>query len=369
MKLRIAMVGACPFPVPQGSQVLLRETAQLLQQRGHEVHLVVYGYGAGETPPGLNVHRCRRVPGDGRVRAGPFLAKPLLDLALLFELRRVVREFHIDVVHAHNYEALAVALLAGKRPIVYHTHNVMADELPYYFSGGRLARGFGTWLDRALPRRADRVVALHRRLAGYLILHGCAPDHVTVIPPPVDAAEFEAGLIGRTMPAVLYTGNLDAYQNLGLLERAMGILRKSIPQARLMIATADPRPVPYAECVHTPDLPALRAVLAEDHVVAVPRVSWSGYPIKLLNAMAAGKAVVACASAAYPLTDRYNGLVVPDNDAEAFARALSELLVNARLRAELGRHARETILAEYQPGAIAKLLEDCDLRLLRQPPG
>ena len=48
MKLRVAMVSACPYPVPQGSQVFLRETALTLLNLGHEVHLVVYGYGVGE---------------------------------------------------------------------------------------------------------------------------------------------------------------------------------------------------------------------------------------------------------------------------------------------------------------------------------
>jgi hypothetical protein len=56
----------------------------------------------------------------------------------------------------------------------------------------------------------------------------------------------------------------------------------------------------------------VQPALAPDAVVACPRVSWSGYPIKLLNAMAAGKAIVACASAAYPLTHERDGLVVPD---------------------------------------------------------
>ena len=116
--------------------------------------------------------------------------------------------------------------------------------------------------------------------------------------------------------------------------------------------------------MYTPDFDALRPLLAEDSVFAVPRVSWSGYPIKLLNAMAAGKAIVACESAAYPLLDRVSGLIVPDNDAAAFAEALHELVTNPKLRAELGRNARETILAEHRPDLVAEQIETLDLRLL-----
>ena len=116
---RVAMVAACPYPVPQGSQVLLRDTALALHDRGHDVHLVVYGYGIGENHTGLPIHRCRHVPGARKTAAGPSLAKPVLDVALAATLRRVVRTHHLDVVHAHNYEGLLVALAAHTRPIVY----------------------------------------------------------------------------------------------------------------------------------------------------------------------------------------------------------------------------------------------------------
>ena len=63
---RIAMVGACPFPVPQGSQTLLAETARGLQALGHDVHLLVYGHGLGPDPDDLTIHRARHIPGARR---------------------------------------------------------------------------------------------------------------------------------------------------------------------------------------------------------------------------------------------------------------------------------------------------------------
>ena len=368
MKLRIAMVGACPYPVPQGSQVLLRDTALALRERGHDVHLVVYGHGVGEDTTGLPIHRCRRVPGDGHIQSGPYPAKPLQDLALVQTLRRVIREHAIDVVHAHNYEALIVALCARKRPIVYHAHNAMSDELPYYFRRSAMAARFGHWLDRHVPRRADRIIAPHRRLAGHLIVRGCDHEKIVIVPPPLDANLFGPIKPEKAVPPVLYAGNLDPYQNLDLLYSAMEIVRAKMPYARLLLSTADQAAPGKAEVIPTHDLAAVQRVMAEDSIFAAPRVSWSGYPIKLLNAMAAGKAIVACESAAYPIVDRYNGLVVPDNDARAFAEALIELMTNSKLRGELGRHAREVILAEHQPAAVAEKLEAIDLALLGKGP-
>ncbi len=361
MSLQIAIVGACPYPTPQGSQVFLRDTARLLETRGHAAHLVVYGHGAGEDDSGLPVHRCLTFPGAGKTDAGPSLMKPLLDAALVRTLRRVVREQGIDVVYAHNYEGLLVALAARKRPIVYQAHNAMADELPHFLKPRLVSKRFGAWLDRTFPRRADRVIVPHAALGEYLMACGCRPARMARIAPPADPALFHTEAPGGTSPAVLYTGNLDAYQNLGLLERVMPRVRREAPDAKLVMATAAQGEFPNAEIVATPDFDSLRQVLAQDAVVVCPRVSWSGYPIKLLNAMAAAKPVVACRSAAHPLVHRENGLVVDDNDQAAFADAVIELLGDPGLRRRLGQAARETVCADHDPERIAVQLEDAIL--------
>jgi glycosyltransferase involved in cell wall biosynthesis len=351
--LRIAMVGACPFPVAQGSQVYLADTARQAAAAGHQVHLIVYGYGLGDPPADLRIHRCAAVPGQGKTLAGPSFAKAILDLALVGKVRRVIREQRVDIVHAHNYEGLAVALAARKRPIVYHAHNAMADELPYYFGGVAWARRFGQRLDQTLPKRADACVVPHERLRNYLIENGCREDAVFVIAPAIDANALPAAPVPVAAPTVLYTGNLDAYQNLDLLKAAMAQVRDVIPGARLCVATADERPFPADERVQVNNLSELAANLARDVVVACPRVSWSGYPIKLLNAMGAGRAIVACESAAHPLANEINGLVVPDNDAEAFGGALVRLLQDSDLRSRLGAGAIQSVLETHSPTKAA----------------
>ncbi len=416
MSCRIAMIAACPYPVPQGSQVLLRDTALALRGAGHDVHLVVYGYGVGEDSSGLPIHRCARIPGARKTAAGPSFAKPLLDAALVATLRRVIREQRIDIVHAHNYEGLMAALAARTRPIVYHAHNAMADELPHFLPAAPLARRLGGWLDRTFPRRADHVIAPHQALADYLVSCGCDPSRVPVIPPPPgpapflrapqntpgdhpsrhssvgprsrvagprtsttdsmalpdnapdtvnDRSPFEGGgakrrgmFLAAPLP-ILYTGNLDPYQNLTLLRDAMDHVRARVTDARLIIATSAPGtgPCSNAEHVPTPDLESLCRVLAQDAVVVCPRTSWSGYPMKLLNAMAAGRPVVSCQSAAHPISDEHDGLVVPDNDATALAEALLRLLTDPALRASLGANASETIATRHRPETIAAQIE------------
>lgn len=357
MRYRVAMVAASPFPVSQGSQVLVRQTAELLRDRGHDVHLVVYGYGIGEAPSGISLHRAANPPGARKTLAGPSWAKPLQDAAMVAVLRRVTRMHAIDIVHAHNYEGLLVALMAGTRPVVYHAHNCMRDELPYFISPAWLSRGLGGIIDATFPRRADAVVALHTQARDYLIEHGCRPETLEVIPPPVDGDLVAPVLTHDALPTVVYTGNLDRYQNLALLHHAMTIVRKSEPRAKLIVATADSRNISCDTRVEIHDTAALRNLLAEDVVVACPRTSWSGYPIKLLNAMASGKAIVACAGAAPGIIHGETGLVVPDDDAHAFADALLELLRDPGLRRRLGEAAQRVALERHDPDAVGQRLE------------
>ena len=357
------MVGACPYPVPQGSQVLMRDTALCVQKRGHEVCLVVYGFGEGEDTSGLPVYRCGKVPWTTRMAAGPSFAKPLLDAMLVVTLRRVIQERKIDLIHAHNMEGLLVGLSAGKCPVIYHAHNAMGDELPYFLPH---SAPFGRWLDRTFPCRADRVIAPHERLATYFVKEcGCRPERVCVIPPAIQCVETQKSLIADVdLPPVLYTGNLDSYQNLPLLVAAMEKVLQTLPKARLQVATAQHGRVEGAEQVYTPDWPGLRAVLEQDCVVACPRVSWSGYPIKLLNAMAVGRPIVACQSAAHGLTHGHDALVVPDHDVAAFADALIELLGDRDKRRRFGSNARDTLRTRHDCSVVAEAIEQCYIQAI-----
>lgn len=361
--MRIAVVGACPYPVPQGSQVYLRETARALERAGHDVRLVVYGYGTGEERSGLPIHRSAPLRFAKRTKAGPSIAKPLLDWMLARTLRRVCKEHAIDAVSAHNYEGLLVALLARRRPIVYHAHNAMQDELPAYFAGAHWARRFGEWLDGTLPRRADVCVVPHERLKAYLIECGCRSEDIVVIPPSIDA-------VGSTAPArvsapgVLYTGNLDPYQNLSLLAAAMECVRETQPDARLTIVSADSLAgSPFAgadwvDHVEASDRDVLRNALCEEAVFVCPRVSWSGFPMKLLNAMSAGQAIVCCAASAHPLTHDLDGMIVDDTNPLSLAAAIVRMRADAALRARLGEAARASFERNHGATPFASRLNE-----------
>jgi glycosyltransferase involved in cell wall biosynthesis len=378
---RIALVAACAFPTLQGSQLLVRRLAQGLRARGHDIVVVTYAEGLEGALAGVPVYRAPALLGCHARGSGPRPSKLVLDAALFVALLRVLRRERIELVHAHNYEGALIGLAACKLagvPVIYHSHNALAEELPTYFRGRlarRVARWAGALADREVPRRADHCIAICRELVGYLRAHGVGEDAVEVIPPGGSIDEFparssaELGAVRASFgfgdrPLLLYTGNLDAYQNLELLLASIGRVRAVVPEALLVLAThATPRELPAVLRRHggrTGDaLPAgVRLIAAESFTIVrdllqvadvalCPRSEWSGFPMKLLNYLAAGKAVVVSAGSAKAVRHGVNGWVVAEPGPEPYADAVLTLLADPALRATLGAAARRTVEDEY----------------------
>jgi len=113
------------------------------------------------------------------------------------------------------------------------------------------------------------------------------------------------------------------------------------------------------------DRNGVAAALAAADVVAVPSVvdtggNVDGLPNTLLEALAAGRPVVASAIAGIPevVTDEQNGLLVPERDVDALAAALAELRNRPELRSQLGAEARRRALRELDWAATAAAIEE-----------
>lgn len=387
--LNIAMVAACPFPTSQGSQVLIRELSEALVHRGHSVHVVTYHFGEERDCGELTIHRIPELFQYARFRSGPEIRKPILDILLSLKLDQVVRREKIHIIHTHNYEAPVVAFpvrFLRKIPIVYHSHNTMSDEFYTYFRlkvPQALARGAAHLMDRYIPRHADRVIAINVRVAEFLIEMGTPPEKIEIMPPGIDFgppfADLDGSLRGKLSlgesPLIIYAGNLDAYQRMDLLLDALKKVFCVHQHVKLVVVTSSNTEflrkmielrgmqdrVLFFE---NPSFEIVKEILSCGTLAVNPRISWSGYPIKLLNYMAAELPVVAFQGAAPPIIHEHNGLLVPSGDVEAFADAVLRLLEHSDFAHRLGREARRTVLRNHDWNRIAAEIEGIYAQLL-----
>jgi len=382
-QFRIAMVAACPMPARRGTPLRVERLAEALAARGHHVELITYHVADGPQQLAFPVHRIFRHPVYWRMPVGPSFRKlALYDPVLAWKLSRVLTTRQFDIIHAHHVEGLLVALPARLRhsmPLVYDAHTMLSAELPSYAPGlTRSAFGaVGSWLDGALPRRADHVVAVTPDISDRLVrAHGLDAARISVVTNGVESARFrvDSPPAPDGVTRLFYSGTLAAYQDIDLLLEAFARVRQLRPDSRLCLSVSSSFE-PYEAMARrlgvrdaidllVDGFSELPLRLATADIAVLPRTACPGIPQKLLNYMAAGKAIVASSGSAKVLEHERTGLVVANGDVHGFADAVLRLAGNPPLREELGTRARETVEREFSWERAAEKMERVYARLL-----
>jgi glycosyltransferase involved in cell wall biosynthesis len=374
--LRIAVVAACPFPLPRGTPVRVLRLAEALADVGHEVHVFTYHLGYGDVAPGVQVHRIREVSSYRKLDPGPTYGKLVkVDPLLVALTRRGLKRQPFDVIHAHHYEGLLVGAAAriGLRiPMVYDAHTLLMNELPSYPLGlpFGVKRRLSIAMDRLLPKFADHTVCVTQVIRDRLIADtGMKPRDVTLLANGVEYEHFDPTPYPEALrdnaSTIVFTGNLAAYQRVDLLLRAFRLVLDSRPDAKLLIGTdsafdpyealaAELRIRDRIEIVASPGFAQLPGLLARARVAANPRVDCDGLPVKLLNYMASGRAVVSFDSSAPGVTHMQDGWIAPGGDVPAFAAGLLALLNDAPLAARLGAAGQHYVATNSRWSTVAE---------------
>ena len=392
-KRSIVMVAACPFPANHGTPAAIREMSQELARRGHQVRVVTYPLSDPIPIEGVAIDRVRQIGFNRAITVGPSYQRLVYDFLLVFKLLAVVRKHQVEIIHAHNYEATLVAGLVAwltGLPLVYNAINTMAGELPsfHFIRPQIVATGLARLLDYVTPRLADAVIADTSELRQFLFYQGLALDRITTIHSGVWPEMFAAGDSQRirknmglgNVPVIIYTGTFDEFQGVDYLLRAFQIVRQHVPHVQLLLVgstiksshkdkyaeMAQDLGIGAAVTIMTCSLEELPDFLAAADIAVVPRPESSGIPTKLLNYMAAGKAIVSFAQAATILEDGESGRLVETADASALADGILDLLARPALAAELGRNARQLAETRFSWSVIVSQVESLYDRLIAE---
>ena len=375
-RLRVAVVAACPLPAARGTPIRIFRLSEALHELGHEVHVVAYHLGQKQVPHGFHLHRIKELSWYSRLQAGPSYRKLAVDFYLAAKLREVIASEAIEVIHAHHFEGLLVALLArGKRklPIVFDAHTLLGTELPSYTLGmpRRLKTGLGRFIDRHLPGRASHVVGVSQEIRDTLVAIQAVKAHdIAVVPNGVELNYLASGTAaenGRNEKILIFTGNLAPYQGIDLMLVAFAAVCRERDDALLHIVSGDTFQ-PYEELAEKlgirdrirliPDAFAvLPDTLANADVALNPRADCDGVPQKLLNYMAARCPIVSFAGSARHLEHAQSGWVVDQADPQAFAQAILALLNDPALARRLGDTAHAVAKATLSWEASARKIE------------
>jgi glycosyltransferase involved in cell wall biosynthesis len=199
--------------------------------------------------------------------------------------------------------------------------------------------------ERAVARRADAVVVLTVRDREAMLPYSPATPLV-VIPLGIEAPERPLDPAGQPPPSVLFVGNFNHPPNVEAAVRLAGSIfprvRQRYPEAVLHLVGDAPPGIDGPGVVVTGRVPSVEPWLDRAAVVAAPLSSGGGMRVKVLEALAAGKAVVASPLAAEGLEGA--PLLLAESDEET-AEAIAGLLEDRDRRVALAAQGREWVIA------------------------
>lgn len=382
------MIAACPFPYPRGTPIRIFRMAEALARRGHEVHVVTYHLGEALQRTPFHLHRIKNVKTYRKHSPGPTYQKLLvLDSLLMMKLYQVLKNYEIDLIHAHHYEGLIVASLArrwNKQPLIYDAHTLLKSELPFYRIGlsQRFKRTLGLYFDSWLPKRANHIISVTSGIRDKLItLSGIPSEHISVIPNGVEHTHFQTRpetklAEKRKIKTLIYTGNLASFQGVDLMLKAFKMVIDHRQNVRLLLISnadftpyedlADQLDIRNRMDIKNIDFSTLPTYLADADIALNPRTDCDGIPQKLLNYMAAGKPVVSFEGSAKSLEHGKTGWVVENLNIQAFARGVIHLLDNHQLAQNLGTKAAKLVASDYSWEKTAEKVEGVYQNLLKR---
>jgi glycosyltransferase involved in cell wall biosynthesis len=250
------------------------------------------------------------------------------------------RRFEVAATIGIDADGYAISRGASSPPHIACIKGVLADAVRFETGATRASLAFQALLEKKHARRADLVITVSRYCAERLQeLYGVRD--AIVVPELINLHAWRKLFVANPAPAglckfsILSVCRFYPRKRLEILLRATRLLQKTVPDLEVRIVGNGPERKMLQNLSCELDLgPVVRwlgevpiARLAEEYnrcdVFCLPSVQ-EGFGIVFLEAMAAGKPIVAAKTAAIPEVVRNGILVEPDNP-EALAEAMGRL--------------------------------------------
>lgn len=409
--MRIVQATDCyPPPLLGGRDLHVRMLSHELARRGHDVEVVTLAGQDGarvEFDDDIPVHR---IAGWSRALS-KFYEDPtrpfhptVPDPGMIRPLAELIRRREPDVVHAHSWilhSLLPLLPSPGTRLVVtMHDYGLVCAKTSFVHKGGvcdgpsyakciACSTGqYGTMRAAAITtglslmhrsqRRVDRYIAVSTPVAQACRSLAARGDQVIeVIPPFLSDDSFPTDDLPRPSfvpdsgDYIMFAGALGPHKGVDVLLDAWGGFDPAVPLVLVGLHRQDtPRHFPEGVRVmeNVPHDDVLRA-WAHCTVAVVPSRWPEPFGLVALEAMAAGRPVVASAVGALPglLQNGSAGVLVPPGDAAALREAILQLLADPDRRARLGEAARQRA-SGYSANVIVPQIENLYHNTLARPP-
>ena len=313
-----------------------------LSARGHHNELLAH-------PSGSLFAKCQNLV----IQQRPLSMRNDVDLRAVPALRRRIRVERYDIVHFHTKRAHALSLWLPRN--IVRPKYVVTRRMDY-------PERRGWYTDCLYNRRVDGVVAISQVIRDLLIQAGEEERRLRCIQRGIDPQRFVTSTAESSesggVKVIGSLAGLEERKGHEFLLQAAAALKKDGVKLHYKIAGDGPSR-------HSLEQQAARLglqdevsflgfiadpaeFLAQVDVLVMPSL-YEGLGVAVLEAMAAGKAVIGTRVGGLPesIVDEVTGLLVPPRDAGALADAIAKLVRAPALAVAMGEKGRARVLQDF----------------------
>jgi glycosyltransferase involved in cell wall biosynthesis len=390
----LLLTPALPYPPHQGGALRNFGILRGLHDAGHQVSLLSFGTPGESSPLAALCTHLEIIPPPARtmrdrlrdlVTSGqPDLARRLESAVFREALNRLLSQVTFDLI---QFEGLEMAIymqaahkLQPRARLIYDAHNAefaLQQAIAQVETGNprRLPAALYSRIqarriehfERTVCAGANAVIAVSEEDAA--LLRPFRPDgRAHVLPNGIyvdDYSQPDSKKLDLGEHVLVFTGKMDYRPNVDgarwFADAILPRIHAQIPQARLYVVGQKPHASLQTLCEKegievTGWVPEVQPFLHAAGVYVAPLRMGSGTRLKILEAMAAGCAVVATPIAAAGLNEDARRAIRLAEGEEAFAAAVIDLLRQPERRAELGAQAQRVVRQHYDWGALIPCL-------------
>lgn len=366
--MKIALVSPYDYAGPGGVNNHISHLADQFVRMGHQVKVLApcSARKAELDKDNIAVGRVIAIPHNGSIAA------ITLSWWAMPRVKAILAEETFDIVHLHEPICPLLPWM-----VLSLSDSVNIGSFHAYYERSFWYRIGGWTIARMLVRKLHGRVAVSE--AARECINRYLPNDYRLIPNGIDVERFSNSASPITEFCdgklnILFVGRLEERKGIVYLLRAYEQVKREYPRSRLIVvgpggsafkrevAKKGIKDVVFVGYVPQTDLP--RYYHTAD-IFCAPSVGKESFGIILLEAMAAGKPIIASDITGYSqlVTAGEEALLVPPKDAGALAQALGFLLGDAALRQRMGAAGKRKV-ERYSWKNIAQQTMDYYLEVL-----
>ncbi|MDD5680515.1 MAG: glycosyltransferase family 4 protein [Candidatus Omnitrophica bacterium] len=304
------------------------------------------------------------------------------DLYAFLKIYNIIQKERPMIVHTHTAKAGSIGRLAAKMagvPVIIHTFH--GHVFHGYFSAAKTR--FFLAIEKLLAGVTDRIIAVSEGQKEEIKRYLSIKDSGKIIAIPLgfdldkftaerdeSALRIELG-IPKEVLVLGIVGRLTAIKNHNMFFLAAKEIKSLNPDKRIKFVIVGDGELKgdlvrlarslgiYSDCIFTSwrkDIDALYRIM---DVVSLTSLN-EGTPVSIIEALASARPVVVTdvGGVRDEVEDGKSGFIVPSNDIEAFARAVTSLINDKDKRERFGKYGREFACKRHSKEQLISSIEN-----------